>query len=64
MTGLNPAALSKINWTQIIAAAAMLGTVVGFDLDAATQVKIVSFIGFASQALTMVFRTFFTGTAK
>lgn len=61
MNGLNPAALSKINWTQVVAALAMLGTVVGLDLDAATQVKIVTFIGFASQALTMIFRTFFTG---
>jgi hypothetical protein len=64
MTGLNPAALSKINWTQVVSAGAMLLTVFGLDIDPATQVKIVAFIGFAGQALTMVFRTFFTGGAK
>jgi hypothetical protein len=60
---LNPAALSKINWTQVVAGLAMAATVFGFDLTAEAQASIVMGIGIASQLLTIVFRTFFTGNA-
>lgn len=57
---MNPAALSKINWTNIIAAAATLLTVFGIDLTPEAQVQIVSGIALISQLLSVVFRTWFT----
>jgi mannose/fructose/N-acetylgalactosamine-specific phosphotransferase system component IIC len=61
---LNPAAFSKINWTNIVAAGATLLSVFGLDFSPEMQVQIVTGIALVSQLLTMVFRTFFTGTAK
>ena len=57
---LNPVAFSKINWTQIVAAAAMLLTVFGFELSTEAQLSIVAGIGFVSQFMTVIFRSFFT----
>jgi len=57
---INTPAVSKINWTQVVAAAAMLLTVFGIDLPAETQVTIVTGIALASQFFTMIFRSFFT----
>ena len=57
---LNPALLSKINWTQVIAAFATIAAVFGFNLSPETQVTVVSMIALATQFLTVVLRTFFT----
>lgn len=57
---INTPALSKINWTNIVAAAAMLLTVFGFELSTETQLQIVTGIGLVSQFLSVIFRTWFT----
>ena len=57
---INPAMLSKINWTQVIAAFATLAAVFGLNLSPETQVTVVAMIGLATQFLTVVLRTFFT----
>lgn len=60
---LNPAAFSKVNWTQVVGAVATLGALVGLDLSPERQVEIVAAIALTTQAATVVFRTFFTGKA-
>ena len=60
MNAINPNALSKINWTNVIAAGATLLTVFGIDLSPELQVQIVTGIALATQLLTVVFRSFFT----
>lgn len=57
---VNPAALSKINWTQAIGFIAMMGTVFGFDFPAETQASIVAAIVAIQSTMTIVFRTWFT----
>lgn len=57
---INPAALSKINWTQIVGGVAMLAAVFGFDIPAEQQVAIVAGIAGAVQVVTIILRTFFT----
>ena len=57
---MNPAVLSKINWTNIIAAGATLLTIFGIDLTPEAQMQIVTGIALASQLLSIVFRTWFT----
>ena len=57
---INAPALSKINWTNIIAAGATLLTVFGIDLSPETQVQIVTGIALVSQLATVIFRSFFT----
>jgi predicted RND superfamily exporter protein len=59
---LNPPALSKINWANIIGGAATLLTVFGIDLSPEMQASIVAGIALVTQLVTVVFRTFFTGT--
>jgi hypothetical protein len=61
MLNLNPAILSKINWTQVIAAVATVTTVFGFDISPALQLEIVTGIALATNVVTMIWRTFFTG---
>lgn len=61
MSGLNPAHLSKINWTQAISIIATIVAMFGIDLDAETQAAVVSTIAGATTVLTFVFRTWFTG---
>lgn len=57
---INPALLSKINWTQVIAAIATLAAVFGFNFTPETQVMVVSMIALATQFLTVILRTFAT----
>ena len=57
---LNPAMLSKINWTQIVAFAASLLTIFGLDLSPELQVAIVAAIQGIAGLLTIVWRTWFT----
>jgi hypothetical protein len=58
---LNPAILSKINWTQVVGFVAMALTLFGFNLEPDDQVKIVAGIGAIQSVATIIFRTFFTG---
>lgn len=51
---------SKINWTQLVATAAMVGAMFGLNLDAETQAAIVGFIVAGQALLTIIFRTWFT----
>lgn len=60
MAQLNPAALSKINWTNGIAFIATLGTVFGLNISPEQQLQIVAGIGIVSQIATVIFRTFMT----
>jgi uncharacterized protein (DUF697 family) len=57
---INSAALSKINWTQIVSMGAMLATVFGFDITPETQVQILAGITAIGTVATFIFRTFFT----
>lgn len=60
MAQLNPAALSKINWTNGIAFIATVGAVFGMDLKPEVQLQIVAGIGMATQVASIIFRTFMT----
>jgi hypothetical protein len=60
---INSAAFSKINWTNVIAAAGTLVAVFGVDLSTELQAQIVTAIALGSQFLTVVFRTWFTAKA-
>ena len=51
---------SKINWTQLVALAAMVLTVFGVDIPDEQKVAIVATIQGAQSVLTWVLRTFFT----
>ena len=53
---------SKINWTQIIGGAAIIGSYFGLDLDPQTQAAVAVTLGLATQGITWVLRTFFTNT--
>ena len=57
---INPAALSKINWTQIVSFIAMLAAVFGMDISSEMQVQILAGITALQTILTVVFRTWFT----
>jgi len=54
--------LSKINWTQIISFAAMVGALFGFDLSPEEQVTLVTAISGITAAVTMIWRKWFTDT--
>ena len=58
---INSAAVSKINWTNLIAAAAGLTAVFGLDISDDLQTKIVTGIALAMPVVNIVLRTFFTG---
>jgi hypothetical protein len=55
---IKSAGKSKINWTQIIALAAMVLSYVGFDLDVEAQAGVVTAIMAVQAVVTMLFRTF------
>lgn len=57
---INPATLSKINWTQVISFAAMIAAVFGMDISADMQVQILAGITAIQSFLTIIFRTWFT----
>ncbi len=59
-TKLNPAALSKINWTNGLAFVATLGAVFGLDITPEQQLQAVATIGIVSQVASVIFRTFMT----
>ncbi|MGQ7792907.1 hypothetical protein ACUN0C_10905 [Faunimonas sp. B44] len=60
MNETKSALASKINWTQIVAVAAMALSLWGFDLSAEEQAEIAAAIVALQGAATVVFRTFFT----
>lgn len=60
---INSAALSKINWTQMISFGAMLAAVFGMDISPEMQVQILAGITAIQTLLTVIFRTFFTAKA-
>ena len=62
MQHVQSAWLSKINWTQAIAFAAMMLTMFGIDLPADVQAQILAAITAVSTVVTWAFRTFFTST--
>ena len=57
---INHPALSKINWTQVVAVIAMLTSVFGFDFPPETQVNIGMAITGIQSAVTIIFRTWMT----
>lgn len=54
--------LSKINWTQIIAAVSTLVTTNALGLDDATQVKVLAVTSIIHSVATVVLKTWFTPT--
>lgn len=54
--------LSKINWTQAVAAAAMLFTLFGHTVPPETQAAVLGVITGLTTVITWVLRTFFTNT--
>lgn len=57
---MNSPMLSKINWTQIVAFAAMIAAMFGMDLTPETQAAVVSAVVAIQGVLTIIFRTWFT----
>jgi hypothetical protein len=62
MNDTKSAWLSKINWTQIVGFAAMIGTLFGVNVPDDVKVQIVAGIGSAQAVITWVLRTWFTKT--
>jgi hypothetical protein len=54
---------SKINWTQIVAMIAMIGTVFGIDVPEDVRVQLLAAIGGIQGVATWIFRTWFTKKA-
>jgi hypothetical protein len=59
---IKSAKMSKINWTQLIAAVAMLLTMFGLDITPEHQAAAVVVIGLISQFATVIWKTWFTTT--
>lgn len=57
---INPAHISKINWTNGVAFVAAIAAVFGLDLSVDVQAKVVTFISLALPVVNVVLRTFFT----
>lgn len=57
---INSPALSKINWTSVLAALASIGVIFGIDFPVEQQLAIVAGIQATQSVLTVVFRTFMT----
>jgi hypothetical protein len=53
---------SKINWTQVVAAAAAVATVFGLNLSPENQAHIVAAISVAQALATIVLKTYYTST--
>lgn len=51
---------SKINWAQVVSAAAVIATVFGLDISPEMQAHIVAGIAVAANVVTFIMRTFFT----
>lgn len=58
---INPAAISKINWVNVLSCAAAVAAVFGLDLSPETQAKVVSGLAVVTPVVTVILRTFFTG---
>lgn len=57
---VNPAALSKINWVNVLSAAAAVAAIFGLDLPPERQAQIVSGLAVLTPVVTVILRTFFT----
>lgn len=57
---VNPAALSKVNWTQVVAVIASILVIFGIDLPVDQQLSIVAAIQAVQAVATIIFRTWFT----
>lgn len=57
------AAKSKINWTAIISAVAVLAATFGFDIPEEVQGDVVAAIAAVSAAVIVIFRTWFNNSA-
>ncbi len=53
---------SKINWTQIIGIAGMVGSYFGFDLTPEEHSALLLSIGVVTKLVTMIWRTWFNDT--
>ena len=60
MTTIKSSLASKINWTQVVAAGAILATMFGFELTPEQQAAIVAVIALIGQVVTAIARTWFT----
>lgn len=60
---INPAALSKINWTNGLAFVASLAAVVGVAIPDEYREGVLQFLALATPLATMVLRSFFTAKA-
>lgn len=58
---LNPAALSKINWTAGLSLVASVAVVFGLDFTVEQQAQTLAVISTVTPTLVLVLRTFFTG---
>ena len=54
--------LSKINWTQVVAAGAAILVVFGVDIDARTQAELCAGIVALQAAVTVIIKTWFTSS--
>lgn len=59
---IKPAAESKINWTQIAGILASVAAIFGLNVDPGTLVTIIVGIQTLVGVVTIIFKTFFTGT--
>lgn len=51
---------SKIEWTQLVGAGAIIGSFFGLDLDATDQAQLVAAIALVAQVATWIMRRWFT----
>ena len=57
---MNPAAFSKINWTQAVAFIAMLLTLFGIDMPDNVKLELVALIQASQSVVTWILHTFFS----
>lgn len=57
---INPAAASKINWTQGVAFVAALAAVFGLDISESTRAAILTGLATVVPVVTFILRTWFT----
>jgi hypothetical protein len=60
MSNINPAALSKINWTNALAAVVALSAALGFVIPQEYQDLAIKAVAVGAPVLTIILRTFFT----
>lgn len=64
MNNLNPAALSKINWVNLLAFVVSVAAVFGVVIPEQFQKEALEFTAVATPFATVVLRTWFTGKAS